>query len=84
MNKAFAELARLPGPSSEEDPAEFWLERIRRLRNQRVEVPEDEAVRAGIRTRKAYGGSATRATKAVLCAMMESEQRGDSPARRQF
>ncbi len=83
MNKAFAELARRrSGPSSGEDPAEFWLERIRRLRNQRVEVPDDEMVRAGIRTRKAYGGGATRATKAVLCAMMESEQRGDAPARR--
>lgn len=82
MNKAFAELAHRPGPASEEDPAEFWLERIRRLRNQRVEVPDDEAVRAGIRSRKAYGGSATRATKAILCAMMESEQRGDAPARK--
>ena len=82
MNKAFAELARRPGPSLGVDPAEFWLERIRGLRNQRVEVPDDEAVRAGIRNRKAYGGSATRATKAVLCAMMEAEQRGDAPARR--
>ena len=82
MNKAFAELAHRPGPSREQDPAEFWLERIRRLRNQRVEVPDDEAVRAGIRSRKAYGGGATRATKAVLCAMMESEQHGDAPARR--
>ena len=82
MNKAFAELAHRPGPSTEEDPAEFWLERIRRLRNQRVQVPDDEAVRAGIRSRKAYGGSATRATKAVLCAMMESEQHGDAPARK--
>ena len=82
MNKAFAELARHPGPSPEEDRAEFWLQRIRRLRNQRVEVPDDEAVRAGIRSRKAYGGKATRATKAVLCAMMESEQLGDAPARK--
>ncbi|MCQ3805488.1 MAG: DUF262 domain-containing protein [bacterium] len=82
MNKAFAELAHRSGPSPDEDPAEFWLERIRRLRNWRVEVPDDEAVRAGIRSRKAYGGSATRATKAVLCAMMDSEQRGDAPARR--
>jgi len=82
MNKAFAELARGPGPTGEEDPAEFWLERIRRLRNQRVEVPDDETVRAGIRNRKAYGGRATRATKAVLCAMMESEQSGDAPARK--
>ena len=82
MNKAFAELAHRPGPSSEQDSAAFWLGRIRRLRNQRVEVPDDEAVRDGIRTRKAYGGIATRATKAVLCAMMEAEQRGDAPARR--
>ncbi|MCY3563869.1 MAG: DUF262 domain-containing HNH endonuclease family protein [bacterium] len=82
MNTAFAELACRPGPAREEDSAEFWLERIRRLRNQRVGVPDDEAVRVGIRSRKAYGGRATRATKAVLCAMMESEQSGDAPARR--
>ena len=84
MNKAFAELAYRPGPKDDEDPAEFWLGRIRRLRNSRVEVPDDEAVREGIRTRKAYGASATRATKAVLCAMMEAQQRGDAPARDQL
>ena len=83
MNKAFAELAHRPGPSSEEYPADFWLERIRRLRNQRVEVPDDEAVRAGIRSRKAYMAAAQRVPRRrFLCAMMESEQRGDAPARR--
>lgn len=81
LNTAFAELAREPGPNGGVDPAEFWLKRIRRLRNQCVAVPDDEAVRDGIRNRKAYGGSATRVTKAILCAMMESEQLGDSPAR---
>ena len=81
MNKAFAELAHGPVPADDEDPAEFWLGRIQRFRNSRVAVPDDEAVRDGIGKRKAYGGSATRATKAVLCAMMESEQRGDSPDR---
>ena len=81
MNKAFAELAHGPDPAGDEDPAEFWLGRIQSFRNSRVEVPDDEAVRDGIGKRKAYGGSATRATKAVLCAMMESEQHGDSPAR---
>ncbi|MXW64534.1 MAG: DUF262 domain-containing protein [Bacteroidetes bacterium SB0662_bin_6] len=81
MNKAFAELAHGPGPADDEDPAEFWLGRIRKFRNSRVEVPDDEVVRDGIGERKAYGGSATGATKAVLCAMMEEEQRGDSPAR---
>ena len=81
MNKAFADLAHGTGPRGDENPADFWLGRIRRLRDSRVEVPDDEAVREGIRTRKAYGASATRATKAILCAMMESEQRGDSPSR---
>ena len=41
-------------------------------------------MREGIRTRNAYGASATRATKAVLCAMMEAEQLGDAPARDQL
>ena len=50
MNKAFAELAHGPGPTDDDDPAEFWLERIRRFRNSRVEVPDDEAVRDGIRS----------------------------------
>ena len=81
MNKAFAELAHGPGPTGDDDPAEFWMRCIRRFGNSRVEVPDDGAVRDGIRNRKAYGGSATRATKAVLCAMMKSEQLGDSPAR---
>ena len=84
MNKAFAELAYRPGPKDDEDPVGFWLGRIRRLRNSRVEVPDHEAVREGIRTRKAYGASATRATKAILCAKMEAQQRGDSPARDQL
>ena len=81
MNKAFLELAHGPGPADDEDPADFWLGRIRKFRNSRVEVPGDEAVREGIRTRKAYGGKATPATKAILCAMMEREQKGESPAR---
>ncbi|MCY3808174.1 MAG: DUF262 domain-containing protein [Gemmatimonadetes bacterium] len=84
MNRAFAELAHRSTPTDADDPAEYWLGRIRRFRNSRVEVPDDEAVREGIRTRKAYGAGATRATKAVLCAMMEAEQRGDSPARDQL
>ena len=81
MNKALVELAHGPGPGADEDFAEHWLGRIRRLRNSRVGVPSDEAVREGVRTRKAYGGSATRSSFAILCAMMEAEQREESPAR---
>ena len=44
-------------------------------------MPNDEAVIEGIRTRKAYGGGATRTAFAVLCAMMEAESREESPAR---
>ena len=81
MNKAVAELAHGHGPREGEDFEEHWLGRIRRLRDTRVGVPSDEAVREGIRTRKAYGGSATRSSFAVLCALMEAEHREEAPAR---
>ena len=85
MNKAVAELAHGPGPSEGEDCAEYWLGRIHRRRNTRVGVPHDQAVREGIRTRKAYGGSATRSSFAVLCALMEAEENpGEAPARGQL
>ncbi len=85
MNTAVAELAHGPGPSEGEDSADYWLGRIHRLRNTRVEVPRDEVVREGIRTRKAYGGSATRSSFAILSALMESEElQGEAPARGQL
>ena len=80
LNKAVAELAHGFGPRPDEDFAEHWLERIRRLRNSRIGVPADEAVREGVRTRKAYGGGVTRPSFAVLCALMEAEHK-ESPAR---
>ena len=69
------------GPDGDADFAEHWLGRIRRLRNTRVGVPGDEDVREGMRTRKAYGGSATRTAFAVLCELMEAEHREEAPAR---
>lgn len=82
MNTAVAELAHGPGPKQEDDFAEYWLARIRRFRNTRVGVPTDEVVREGIRTRRAYGGSATRTSFAILCALMEAEENeGEAPAR---
>ena len=85
MNTAVAELAHGLGPSEGQDCAEYWLGRIYRLRNTRVGVPRDEPVREGIRTRKAYGGSASRSSFAVLCALMEAEENtGEAPARDQL
>ena len=81
MNKAAAELAHGRGPGAGEDYVEYWLGRIRRLRNTRVGVPRDEEVQEGIRTRKAYGGGATRSAFAVLCELMEAEHGEESPAR---
>ena len=81
MNRAIAELAHEPGPDAGEDFAEHWIGRIRRLRNTRVGVPVDEDIREGIRTRKAYGGSATRSAFAVMCELMEAEHREEAPAR---
>ena len=81
MNRAIVDLAHGLGPDAGDDVAEYWLDRIRRLRNTRVGVPNDEEVREGLRTRKAYGGSATRSSFAVLCALMEAEHREEAPAR---
>ena len=85
MNTAVAELAHGPGPSEGEDSAEHWLSRIRKLRNTRVGVPNDETVREGLQSRRAYGGSATRSSFAVLCALMEAEENpGEAPPRGQL
>ncbi len=81
LNKAFTELAHWKGPGAPCDLVKEWFGRIRKFRNTRAGVPGDEAVREGIRARKAYGGKATDATKAILSYMMEDEQDGDSPAR---
>ena len=81
MNRAIAELAHEAGPGDGNDFVTHWLGRIRRLRNSRVGVPGDADVREGIRTRKAYGGSATRSAFAVLCELMEAEHREEAPAR---
>ena len=73
------------GPSSVEGYAEYWLKRIRRFRHSRIGIPGDEEVREGIRTRKAYGSSATRSSFAVLCALMEAKHGEDeAPARRRL
>ncbi len=83
-NTAIAELAHGPGPTAEDDYAEYWLERIIRLRHRRIGAPSDQQVREGIRTRKAYGGSATRSASAVLCALMEYEHPGEAPDRQRL
>ncbi len=81
LNKAMVELAHGPGPEIGNGLAKYWIDRICRLRNTRTGVPNDEEVRNGIQTRKAYGGSATRSSFAVLCALMEVEHREEAPAR---
>ena len=81
INKTAVDLASGDGPELGEQYSEYWLSRIRKLRNQRVGVPRDDEVREGIRTRKAYGSSATRSTFAVLCELMEAEHPGEAPAR---
>ncbi len=82
FNKAMADLAHSKVVSDiGEDYAECWLNEIRKLRNQRVGVPNDKEVQEGIRMRKAYGGGNTRITKAILCQLMESEHPGEAPSR---
>ena len=80
MNKAFAELARDIGPQSIDLYSEYWLNRIRRHRNTRVGIPDDEEVREGIRNRKAYGGSATRTSFAILYSLAKADHTRETPA----
>ncbi len=82
MNKVIAEFAfKKCELRAEEDYVEYWLRKIRGLRNRSFGIPSDEEVREGIRTRKAYGSSITAKTKAILCELMEVEQTGEAPAR---
>lgn len=81
INRTVTDIAHGPGPGEGEDFSSYWLERINRLRNTQSAVPSDDEVRKGIQTRKAYGGSATKTTRAILCAMMEEEHQEESPPR---
>ena len=65
------------------DPAAYvddWIARIRALHRQDVGVPSDEDVARGIRTRQVYYGK--KARLAVLCALMEAEDRDNAPSRK--
>jgi len=82
MNSAMAELAHKPGPGDSDNYIEYWLNAIRKLQYQRIGVPGDDAVREGIRTRKAYGGAATKIAFAILCALMEKEDKEEASPRK--
>ena len=84
LNKAMADLAHGPGPGVDDDLADYWIGRIRKLRNSRVRVPSDEGVREGIRTRSAYGGSSTRSSFAVPLRTNGIRARGPSPRSQEF
>lgn len=81
LNTAATELSHRMLDAIDADYAGRWLGRIRALRSTRVGVPGDEEVRAGVSARKAYGGSASRSSFAILCALMEAEHGSESPKR---
>ena len=81
LNTPMTELAFAPGPSSGDDYAKFWQNQISRYRNRTSGVPSAQSIRQGIHTRKAYGGSSSRASLAILCELMEHDQDGVAPAR---
>lgn len=81
LAKVAAELASRDGPKGNENADTYWVRAIDQLRNRLFGVPSDEDVREGVRNRKAYGGSTTKLTTAVLCELMESEQPDEAPKR---
>ena len=80
MNTAIAEIAHDRGPDERDDFADYWLNQISKRQNTRVGVPHDGEVRNGIQNRKAYGGSATKSSFAVLYALAEHEHREETPS----
>ena len=80
LNTAAAELSHREGSITSDEYSAYWFDRIRRLRKSRVGVPSDSEVREGVLSRKAYGGSATRSSFAILYALMEAEKFGPPPA----
>ena len=78
LGKAFAELADASVAVGEPDRAQFWNERIAGIRDERIAVPTDSEVIKGIQLTPKYGGKDTRATRAVLCAMVAREQRDEA------
>ena len=83
LGKAFVELANAPVPADESDRARFWERRFAGVPD-RIAVPTDSAVTDGIRLKSKYGGKGTRATRAVLCAMMDREAWGEAPSCRKL
>ena len=81
LNTAITSFAFRKGPEVGEGYADYWHDLICRLRNQSIGVPTDRAVQEGLLTRKAYGGSATQSTNAILCELMETQHGSQAPAR---
>ena len=79
LGKAFVELACEQIPADESDRAGFWTQRIAAIDDQRITVPTDAEVGEGVRLTSKYGGKDTRATRTVLCAIMNWEQWGEAP-----
>lgn len=79
LGKAFVELASASVPADEPDRARFWGRRMARVQDQRNAVPSDSEVTEGICLKPKYGGKDSRATRAVLCAMMDREAWGEAP-----
>ena len=79
LNTAFARLAA-QDPVNPEVYSDHWINRIRGLHRQDVGVPSNEDVARGIRTRGVY--RAKKASLAVLCALMEADDRDEAPSRK--
>lgn len=79
MNKEMLILANDKGPGQDDDSADYWLAQISKRRNNQWAVPNDAEIRHGIRTRSAYGGSATKSATAILYAMMNDKHAEESP-----
>ena len=56
-------------PQNVESYADYWIDRIKRLRGTGIAVPNEEEMGAGIRKRRAYGGKASNTARTILWEM---------------
>jgi len=46
--------------------SEYWIDKIKKIRKSKTAVPNEEEIKAGIRSRNAYRGAASDSSKAIL------------------
>lgn len=70
LNKGLAKLSGKTARGMKENYVDYWGNQFA---NQAIGVPTDEELAQGVRTRRAYGGENTKMSRAIHCAIFETQ-----------